>query len=99
MSGQGNYLGSIEDIANIITLITEKDKIGVCLDTAHLYQNGYDLNNDYNNTINMIDKIIGLHYVKAIHINDSLTEFQSDVDRHAFIGEGYINLQVYKNSK
>lgn len=96
MSGQGNYLGSFEEISEIISLIEDQDKIGICLDTAHIYQNGYDLNNSYDYVMSEIGKLVSFKAVKAIHINDSLTELNSHVDRHAFIGEGHIKGEVFR---
>lgn len=96
MSGQGNYLGSLEEISEIINLIEDQGKIGICLDTAHIYQNGYDLNNSYDYVMNEIGKVVSFRAVKAIHINDSLTELNSHVDRHAFIGEGHIKGEVFR---
>lgn len=97
MSGQGNYLGNLDEISEIINLVDNKETIGVCLDTAHIYQNGYDLNKDYEKVLRKIDDIIGLKSVKAIHINDSLTPLNSHSDRHAFIGEGHIEIGTFKN--
>jgi len=92
-AGQGSEIGyKFEHLKKIIDAIDEKNRIGVCLDTAHLFEAGYDLRDEkkINETFNMFDKIIGYKYLMAIHYNDSLTEFNSHKDRHQHIGKGYI---------
>lgn len=96
MSGQGNYLGDLEDIATIIGYVSHTNMIGVCVDTAHIYQNGYDINANYEPVIQCINKVIGLSYVKVIHLNDSLSKLNSHADRHSFIGEGFIELETFR---
>ena len=90
MSGKGSELGkSFEEIKNIIDGIVFKDKIGVCMDTCHLNDAGYDLT-DFDNILDEFDKVVGLKYLKVIHINDSKNEIGAHKDRHANIGIGYI---------
>ena len=67
-----------------------KEKLGVCMDTCHVFSAGYDIVNDLDGVINEFDNIIGIERLKAIHLNDSLMPFDEHKDRHAKIGEGYI---------
>jgi deoxyribonuclease-4 len=90
-AGQGTTIGSrFEELAAIIDLVDDKNRVGVCLDTCHVFASGYDLRDEssYNDTINQFDTIIGLGRLKCIHINDSQKGLGSKVDRHAHIGEG-----------
>lgn len=91
MSGKGSEVGStFEEIATIIDRITCKEKLGVCLDTCHVYSAGYDIVNHPDEVIQQFDRCIGLSYLKAIHLNDSMTPFNSHKDRHEKIGKGSI---------
>lgn len=95
MSGKGTECGrTFEEIANIINLVNNKDRIGVCLDTCHIHDAGYDIVNDYETIINDFDKIIGLKYLEAIHINDSKNPCGAHKDRHENIGYGYIGFDT-----
>ena len=90
MAGKGTEVGkSFEEINEIIDGIENKDKIGVCLDTCHINDAGYDLNN-FDNILEEFDRIIGLNYLKCIHINDSKNNIGSHKDRHENIGYGTI---------
>ncbi len=92
-AGQGTEIGNkFEQIKSIIDKISDKKRIGVCLDTAHLFAAGYDLRDKarVKQTFTEFDRIIGLSYLKVIHYNDSLTEFNSRKDRHQHIGKGEI---------
>lgn len=92
MAGKGNEVGkSFEEIKSIIDGVDNKKMIGVCLDTCHIHDAGYDLN-DFDKVINDFDQIIGLKYLKCIHINDSKNPCGSKKDRHENIGKGYIGL-------
>lgn len=92
MAGKGNEVGkSFEEIKSIIDGVDNKKMIGVCLDTCHIHDAGYDLN-DFDKVINEFDQIIGLKYLKCIHINDSKNPCGSKKDRHENIGKGYIGL-------
>lgn len=98
MSGMGTEIGStFEEIRAIIDRIHYDELIGVCLDTCHIYSAGYDIVNDLDGVLEKFDDIIGLDRLKAIHLNDSLKEYNSHRDRHAKIGEGYIGLEAIIN--
>lgn len=95
MSGKGTEIGrNFEEIKAIIDKVEHKELIGVCLDTCHVYSAGYDIVNDLDGVLDEFDKVIGLERLKAIHLNDSLTDFNSNKDRHAVIGEGTIGLEA-----
>ena len=95
MSGKGTEIGrSFEEIKKIIDNVKFKDKIGVTIDTCHIYSAGYDIVNDLDGVINKFDEVIGLKYLKAIHLNDSMTPFNSNLDRHAKLGDGSIGIDA-----
>ena len=97
MSGKGTELGyKFEQIKYIIDNVTKKDRLGVCLDTCHIYSAGYDIVNELEAVIKDFDDIIGLDLLKVIHLNDTKHEFNSRKDRHANIGKGYIGLKPLK---
>lgn len=97
MAGKGTEVGrSFEEIKAIIDKVHLKSKIGVCLDTCHISDSGYDLVNNFDGVLEEFDKVIGLEYLKALHINDSKNEMYSKKDRHEKIGEGYLGLDVFK---
>ncbi len=97
MAGKGTEVGrSFEEIAEIISRVELKDHMGVCLDTCHVYDAGYDIVNDLDNVLDEFDRIIGLDKLKAIHLNDSKNPFKSHKDRHEKIGEGFIGLEGVK---
>ena len=92
MAGKGSEVGSnFSEIKRIIDGVEKKELIGVCMDTCHLHDAGYDLNN-FDNILDEFDKIVGLKYIKCIHINDSKNICGSHKDRHENIGKGYIGL-------
>jgi deoxyribonuclease-4 len=92
-AGQANTVGqNLEELAEIISRIGDKPKIGICLDTQHSFAAGYELPK----IIEKFDKIIGIKHLSVIHLNDSKTEFNSHVDRHENLGEGHIGLDVLK---
>ena len=94
MAGKGTEIGrSFEEIAEIINRVELKDHLGVCLDTCHVYDAGYDIVNDLDNVLEEFDRIIGLDRLKAIHLNDSKNPFKSHKDRHEKIGEGTLGLE------
>lgn len=96
MAGKGTEIGrSFEEIRSILDSIELKDKVGVCLDTCHVYDAGYDIVNDLDGVLGEFDRIIGLEKLKAIHINDSKNPFSSHKDRHEKIGEGSIGLPAF----
>lgn len=95
MSGKGSEVGStFEELRRIIDGVKLSDKIGICLDTCHVYDAGYDIVNDLEGVLAQFDRVIGLERLKAIHINDSKNPFQSHKDRHEKIGEGSIGLEA-----
>ena len=98
MSGKGTEIGSkFEELAAIIEGVKLKNKIGVCLDTCHLYEAGYDIVNDLDGVFEEFDKIVGLDRLYAIHLNDSKNELGAKKDRHEKIGEGSLGIETIKN--
>ncbi len=98
MSGKGTEIGStFEELRAIIDKVKYSDLMGVCLDTCHLYSSGYDIVNNLDGVLEEFDRIVGIDRLKAIHLNDSMTEFGSKKDRHAGIGEGTIGLDALIN--
>ncbi|MDO8513350.1 MAG: deoxyribonuclease IV [bacterium] len=96
-AGQGNCIGStFSQINEILNGINEKSRMGVCLDTAHIYESGYDLSSDPKLILQQFDSQIDLKYLKVIHCNDSKSGLNSKVDRHENIGEGKIGSQAFK---
>ncbi|MBP5352749.1 MAG: deoxyribonuclease IV [Alphaproteobacteria bacterium] len=95
MSGKGSEVGAtFEELAQIIAGVNLKEKMGVCLDTCHVFAAGYDIVNQLDDVLEKFDKIIGLERLKAVHLNDSLMPFASHKDRHAKIGEGLIGAEA-----
>ncbi len=95
MSGKGSEVGrNFEELRKIFDLVHLKNKMGVCLDTCHVWDGGYDIVNDLDGVLDAFDHIIGLDNLKAVHLNDSLNDLGSHKDRHARIGEGKIGLDA-----
>ena len=95
MAGKGSEIGrSFEEIKSIIDQVELQDKLGVCLDTCHVWDGGYDIVHNLDGVLTEFDDIIGLNRLKAIHLNDSLNPCGSHKDRHACIGEGCIGLEA-----
>jgi len=95
MAGKGSEVGrNFEEIRAIIDKVELNEKLGVCLDTCHVYDGGYDIVNDLDNVLLEFDRIIGLDRLKAIHLNDTKNPFQSHKDRHEKIGEGYLGIEA-----
>ena len=93
MAGKGSEVGrSFEELASILDKVQLNAKLGVCLDTCHVFDGGYDIVNDLEGVLAQFDKLIGLDKLHAIHINDSKNTLGSHKDRHACIGEGNIGL-------
>lgn len=95
MAGKGSEVGrSFEELAAILDKVQLQDKMGVCLDTCHIFDAGYDIVNSLDEVLTSFDKLIGLERLKAIHLNDSLNTLGSRKDRHACIGAGNIGLEA-----
>ncbi|MEA1963857.1 MAG: deoxyribonuclease IV [Candidatus Aerophobetes bacterium] len=99
-AGQGTEIGyKFSQIKAIIDLVSEKKRIGLCLDTAHLFEAGYDLRTKkgVKRTVNELDRLVGLDKLFLLHLNDSKTPLASHSDRHWHIGKGYIGLEGFKS--
>ena len=95
MAGKGSEVGrSFEELQTIIGRVELNHLLGVCLDTCHVYDAGYDVVNRLDDVLEQFDKVIGLNRLRAIHLNDSMFGFESHKDRHAKIGEGRIGLDA-----
>jgi deoxyribonuclease IV len=95
MSGKGTEIGfEFEQLSKIIDKVEHKDKVGICLDTCHIFSAGYDIVNDLDGVLDKFNNIIGLDKLKAIHFNDSMMPFGDKKDRHAGIGEGQIGFDA-----
>jgi len=95
MSGKGTEVGrSFEELAAILDKVQLNEKMGVCLDTCHIFDGGYDIVNNLEGVLEQFDKIIGLEKLRAVHLNDSKNILGSHKDRHACIGEGNIGLDA-----
>lgn len=98
MAGKGSEVGrNFEEIRKIIDNVELNDKLGVCLDTCHVWDGGYNIVNNLDGVLEEFDRIIGLERLKAVHLNDSLNPLGAHKDRHAKIGEGYIGLDALIN--
>lgn len=97
MAGKGTEVGkTFEQLKQIIDGVDLRDKLGVCLDTCHVYDAGYDIVNDLDGVLNKFDTIISLDKLKAIHLNDDKNPFGSHKDRHEKIGEGSIGIEAFE---
>lgn len=97
MAGKGSEVGrSFEELKQIMDLVNDKNHLGVCLDTCHVWDGGYDIVSDFDKVLNQFDQIIGLEKLKAIHINDSMNPLGSHKDRHEKIGLGHIGDEAFK---
>lgn len=95
MAGKGSEVGrSFEEIRAIIDGVVDSKKIGVCLDTCHVFDGGYDIVNQLDDVLEQFDKVIGLKRLRAIHLNDSKNPMGSHKDRHEVIGGGFIGLDA-----
>ncbi|NPA54751.1 MAG: deoxyribonuclease IV [Epsilonproteobacteria bacterium] len=98
-AGQGTNLGySFEQIAYIISQVEDKSRIGVCIDTAHIFAAGYDITTKeaYHKTMQEFDEKIGFRYLKGMHLNDSKAPLGSRVDRHHSLGKGFIGIDAFR---
>lgn len=97
MAGKGNEIGrSFEELSRILQQVELSEKMGVCLDTCHVWDAGYDIVEDLDGVLEAFDKTLGLARLKAVHINDSMNPRGSHKDRHAPIGEGFIGLAAFE---
>ena len=97
MAGKGSEVGSrFEELRRIIDRVGLGTKLGVCLDTCHVYDAGYDIVNDLDGVLAEFDAVLGLERLRAIHLNDSKNPFNSHKDRHEKIGEGSLGLEAIK---
>lgn len=95
MSGKGTEIGrSFEEIRAIIDGVEHNKRMGVCMDTCHIFSAGYDIVNDLDGVLDEFDRVIGLDRLKTIHLNDSMMPFGKNKDRHAGIGEGEIGMKA-----
>ena len=91
MAGKGSEIGrTFEEIREIIDRVKMSEKLGVCLDTCHIFDGGYDIVNSLDDVVNEFDRVIGLDRLKAVHLNDSMNVLGSHKDRHQKLGKGYI---------
>jgi deoxyribonuclease-4 len=98
-AGQGNSIGHrFEHLARILELVAEPNRLGVCLDTCHVFAAGYALapEAEYRATLRAFDRVVGLKRLRAFHLNDSLKPQGSRVDRHAHIGQGHLGLEPFR---
>lgn len=97
MAGKGSEVGrNFEELQAIIERVELKDKVGVCFDTCHVWDGGYDIVNNLDGVLEEFDRVIGLDRLKAVHFNDSMNDCGSHKDRHACIGDGRIGLEAMK---
>lgn len=97
MAGKGTEVGrTFEELREILDRVELNDKMGVCLDTCHVWNGGYDIVNDLDDVLNEFDRVIGLDRLKAVHFNDSMNDCGSHKDRHAKIGEGKIGAEAMR---
>ena len=109
MSGKGSEVGrSFEELKSIIdrvesqlithhsSLVTDRSRLGICLDTCHVWDGGYDIVNDLDGVLDEFDRILGLDRLKAIHINDTMNAIAAHKDRHEKIGKGHIGLDAFR---
>ncbi|MBQ8930144.1 MAG: deoxyribonuclease IV [Oscillospiraceae bacterium] len=97
MAGKGTEVGSrFEELAAILDKVELSNKMGVCLDTCHVYDAGYDIVNDLDGVLEAFDRIIGLDRLRAIHVNDSKNPFSSHKDRHEKIGQGSLGIDAFE---
>ena len=95
MAGKGSEVGSrFEELREIIDRVELRDKLGVCMDTCHVSDAGYDIAGDLDGVLTEFDRVIGLDRLKAVHVNDSMNPLGAHKDRHARIGEGYLGAEA-----
>lgn len=95
MAGKGTEVGrNFEELASILDKVRLNDKMGICLDTCHIFDGGYNIVDDFDGVLEKFDKVIGLQMLRAVHLNDSMNVLGSHKDRHACIGKGNIGLEA-----
>lgn len=95
MCGKGSEVGGrFEELREILDRVEHREKMGVCLDTCHVWDGGYDIVRDLDGVLSEFDRIVGLSRLKAVHLNDSLNPLGARKDRHAKIGQGHIGLEA-----
>ena len=96
-AGQGSNVGNrLEELRYIIDKVEDKSRVGVCIDTCHFYSAGYDIVNDYDGAFGALENIVGLEYLRGIHLNDTKKPLASRVDRHEVVGTGLLGLDFFK---
>ena len=97
MAGKGSEVGrNFKELRDIIDRVELKEKLGVCLDTCHVWDGGYDIVEDLDGVLREFDRVVGLERLKAIHLNDSMNPLDSHKDRHEKIGQGHIGLEAFR---
>lgn len=97
-AGQGNNVGhKFDHLAEIMSMVSKDDRVGICFDTAHVFASGYDISTEhgYRNTMKYLNRIVGVGFLLAFHLNDSLSPLGSKLDRHAHIGKGLIGEKTF----
>lgn len=100
MAGSGKVIGSTwEDLRDVIALVDDKDRVGICIDMCHAFAAGHDLRTPeaYKETMDAFDRVVGVKYLKALHLNDSKAPLGSNRDLHANIGTGFLGLRAFHN--
>jgi deoxyribonuclease-4 len=96
-AGQGSNVGNrLEEIRYIIDRVEDKSRIGYCIDTCHFYSAGYDIVADYDGAFGELERVVGLEYLKGIHLNDTKKPLGSRVDRHDSVGVGLLGIDFFK---
>ena len=98
-AGQGTNMGyAFDQIAEIISQVEDKTRVGVCIDTCHTFTSGYDLRTKevYEQTFAKFGEVVGWNYLRAIHLNDSKKELATRVDRHHSVGQGFIGMELFE---
>lgn len=96
-AGQGSNVGNrLEELRYIIDRVEDKSRVGVCIDTCHFYSAGYDIVNDYDAAFGALESIVGIEYLRGIHLNDTKKPLASRVDRHEVVGTGLLGLDFFK---
>lgn len=97
-AGQGSNLGyTFEQLAQVIERIEHRERVGVCIDTCHIYAAGYDIKNDYQGVMSHFEDVIGLDLLKGVHLNDSKSKLGQRLDRHHSLGAGELGWEVFGN--